>query len=427
MSRRLAEQADRLDAGNYPVRFTYRTLYSDMDPNRHLNNGAFGRLFEEGRSDLHHRVIGMSAGPAAANGLILLLATITMEFLREGRYPGSVEVASAVLRVGSSSYVLAQAAFQDQACIALADCVMVKASPAARSRSPGPSATCWRAWPSAARQRAPWDPSTVLDDDAVTDAARRLLAAERSREPIRQLSLQYPDMTIEDAYRVQRALVALKLAEGRTIKARKIGLTSRAMQQAVSISEPDYGVILDDMFFDDGGTVPAERFIRPSVEVELAFVLDQPLKGPGVTALDVLDATRWVTPALEILDARVQMSDPQTGHLRTIVDTISDNAADAGIVVGGRAVRPDACDLRRVSALLYVNEAIEETGVAAGVLGHPANGVAWLANRLAPYEEFLPAGQVILAGSFTRPVFVRAGDVVHADFGELGAVTCRFR
>jgi 2-oxo-hept-3-ene-1,7-dioate hydratase len=271
------------------------------------------------------------------------------------------------------------------------------------------------------------DSSTVLDEDAVTDAARRLRAAERSGKPIRQLSLQYPDMTIEDAYRVQRALVALKVAEGRTIKARKIGLTSRAMQQAVSIAEPDYGVIFDDMFFDDGGTVPARRFIRPRVEVELAFVLDQPLKGPGVTALDVLDATRWVTPALEILDARVQMSDPETGHLRTIVDTISDNAADAGIVVGGRAVRPDACDLRRVAALLYVNEAIEETGVAAGVLGHPANGVAWLANRLAAYDDHLPAGQVILAGSFTRPVFVRAGDVIHADFGDLGAITCRFQ
>ena len=248
----------------------------------------------------------------------------------------------------------------------------------------------------------------MLDDNAVTDAARRLLAAERSRKPIRQLSLQYPDMTIEDAYRVQRALVALKLAEGRTIKARKIGLTSRAMQQAVSISEPDYGVIFDDMFFDDGGTVPAERFIRPRVEVELAFVLDQPLKGPGVTALDVLDATRWVTPALEILDARVQMSDPETGHLRTIVDTISDNAADAGIVVGGRAVRPDACDLRRVSALLYVNEAIEETGVAAGVLGHPANGVAWLANRLAPYEE-VPARRAGDPGRVVHPAGLRPG------------------
>ena len=124
MSHRLAGQAGRLDAESYPVRFAYRTLYSDMDPNRHLNNGAFGRLFEEGRADLHHRVMDLPA----ADGPILLLATITIEFLREGRYPGSVEVASAVLRVGGSSYVLAQAAFQDRACVALADCVMVKAS-----------------------------------------------------------------------------------------------------------------------------------------------------------------------------------------------------------------------------------------------------------------------------------------------------------
>jgi len=124
VSRRLAEQAARLDAGNYPVQFAYRTLYGDMDPNRHLNNGAFGRLFEEGRADLHHRVMDISS----AGELILLLAMITMEFLREGRYPGSVEVASAVLRVGGSSYVLAQAVFQDEACVALAECVMVKAS-----------------------------------------------------------------------------------------------------------------------------------------------------------------------------------------------------------------------------------------------------------------------------------------------------------
>ena len=200
------------------------------------------------------------------------------------------------------------------------------------------------------------------------------------------------------------------------------------MQQAVSITEPDYGVIFDDLFFYDGGIVPFERFIRPRVEVELAFVLDQPLKGPKVTALDVIQIqTRWVTPALEILDARVQMSDPETGHLRTIVDTISDNAADAGIVIGGGAIRPDARDLRGIFALLYVNEAIEETGVAAGVLGHPANGVAWLANKLAPHDEFLQAGQVILSGSFTRPVFVNQGNVVYADFSDLGAVTCRFR
>jgi acyl-CoA thioester hydrolase len=125
---RITEQSARLDVGRYPARFRYRTVYSDMDVNRHLNNGTFGRLFEEGRVDLHHRVFGSSATPRSAHGPALLLATITMEFVREGRYPGSVEVATAVTRVGRSSFELAQAAFQDGACIALADCVMVKAA-----------------------------------------------------------------------------------------------------------------------------------------------------------------------------------------------------------------------------------------------------------------------------------------------------------
>jgi 2-oxo-hept-3-ene-1,7-dioate hydratase len=266
----------------------------------------------------------------------------------------------------------------------------------------------------------------VLDYDAIADAVRQLDEAERRREPIRQLSLQHPQMTIEDAYAIQRAWTELKLASGRSLRGRKIGLTSRAMQQSVSINEPDYGALFDDMFFDDGGTVPAGRFIRPRVEVELAFILGRPLKGPGITIYDVLDATRFVTPALEILDARVQMSDPETGHLRTIVDTVSDNAADAGIVLGGRAVRPLDIDLRWVSALLYLNGVIEESGVAAAVLNHPANGVAWLANKLSPYDVGLEEGQVILAGSFTRPVFANSGDTFHADYGPLGVITCRF-
>jgi 2-oxo-hept-3-ene-1,7-dioate hydratase len=266
----------------------------------------------------------------------------------------------------------------------------------------------------------------TLDDTAVADAARRLAEAERTRVPIRQLSLQYPSMTVEDAYAVQHTWVAAKLAEGRTLRGRKIGLTSRVMQQALSIAEPDYGAIFDDMFFDDGGTVPHDRFIYPRVEVELAFVLGRPLKGPGVTLYDVLGATEYVTPALEILDARVQMSDPETGHLRTIVDTIADNAADAGIVLGGRPVRPMDVDLRWVAALLHRNGSIEESGVAAAVLNHPANGVAWLADRLAAHGVGLEAGQVILSGSFTRPLAAAAGDVFHADFGPLGSVGCRF-
>ncbi|WGL54072.1 2-oxo-hepta-3-ene-1,7-dioic acid hydratase [Nocardioides sp. BP30] len=262
--------------------------------------------------------------------------------------------------------------------------------------------------------------------DTVAECARRLYEAERSRTPIRQLSLDFPDMTVEDAYAVQRALVDLKTADGRSVRGRKIGLTSKVMQRAVSIDEPDYGALFDDMFFDDGGTVPAGRFIRPRVEVELAFILGEDLKGPGVTLYDVLRSTEYVTPALEILDARVQMSDPETGHLRTIVDTIADNAADAGIVLGGRVVRPHDVDLRWVCALLLRNAAIEESGVAAAVLNHPANGVAWLANRLAPHGVPLRAGEVILAGSFTKPVFALPGDTFVADYGPLGTVSCTF-
>ena len=265
-----------------------------------------------------------------------------------------------------------------------------------------------------------------LSDAVVADAAARLALAERTRVPMPQLSLQYPEMTVEDAYAVQRMLVEAKLAEGRRLTGRKIGLTSRVMQQAVSIDEPDYGALFDDMFFADGSEVPRDRFIRPRVEVELAFVMGSRLAGPGCTALDVLRATEVVTPALEILDARVEMADPATGHLRTIVDTIADNAADAGVVLGGRAVKPLDVDLRWVCALLYRNGVIEESGVAAAVLNHPANSVAWLVNKLATYGTALEAGQVVMAGSFTRAVPADAGDVFHADYGTLGVITCRF-
>jgi len=260
----------------------------------------------------------------------------------------------------------------------------------------------------------------------VAEAARQLSEAERTRVPVRQLSLRHPQMTIEDAYAVQRALVEAKLAEGRRVVGHKVGLTSVAMQQAVSITEPDFGVVFDDMVFDDGADIPAARFIRPRVEVELAFVLGEALTGPGCTAADVLRASAVVVPALELLDARVQMSDPDTGHLRTIVDTIADNAAAAGVVFGSSAVRPFDLDLRWVAALLSRNGVIEESGVAAAVRNHPANSAAWLANKLASYGVELEAGQVILSGSFTRAVPAAAGDVFCVDYGRLGTITCRF-
>src|ERR1700753_3307209 len=263
-------------------------------------------------------------------------------------------------------------------------------------------------------------------DDEVAEIARGLYEAEQTRTPIRQLSLEHPDMTIEDAYAVQRALVALKVADGREVKGRKIGLTSKVMQRAVSIDEPDYGALFDDMFVDDGGRFQAGRFISPRAEVELAFVLGEQVSGPGVTLFDVLRATGFVTPALEILDASGQMSDPETGHLRTIVDTIADNAADAGLVLGGRVFRPFDVDLRWVAALLLRNGTIEEAGVAAAVLNHPGNGVAWLANRLAPHGVSLERGEVILSGSFTKPVFAEPGDTFVADYGPLGTVSVSF-
>ncbi|MCW2685897.1 MAG: 2-oxo-hepta-3-ene,7-dioic acid hydratase [Mycobacterium sp.] len=262
--------------------------------------------------------------------------------------------------------------------------------------------------------------------DEIEDIAQRLYAAEQNKKPIRQLSLDFPEMTIEDAYAVQRVLVDLKVADGRTVKGRKIGLTSKVMQRAVSIDEPDYGALFDDMFVEDGGHIALGRFIRPRVEVELAFVLGESLSGPAVTLFDVLRVTEFVTPALEILDARVQMSDPETGHLRTIVDTIADNAANAGIVLGGRVFRPLDIDLRWAAALLLRNGTIEESGVAAAVLNHPGNGVAWLANRLAPHGVSLSPGEVILSGSFTKPVFADPGDTFVADYGPLGTVSVVF-
>ncbi|WP_017936893.1 2-oxo-hept-4-ene-1,7-dioate hydratase [Zestomonas thermotolerans] len=266
----------------------------------------------------------------------------------------------------------------------------------------------------------------MLDASIIQQAAARLDVAERTRQQIRQFSLDYPEIDIDDAYAIQRAWVAQKIRDGRKLVGHKIGLTSRAMQVSSNITEPDYGALLDDMFFEEGSDIPFQRFIVPRVEVELAFILGKPLKGPNVTLFDVLEATEWVIPALEIIDARIQQIDPDTQVTRKVFDTISDNAANAGVVMGGRAVRPTDIDLRRVAAVLYRNGVIEESGVSAAVLNHPAKGVAWLANKLAPYDVTLEAGQIILGGSFTRPVAARPGDTFHVDYDQLGCIACRF-
>ena len=268
--------------------------------------------------------------------------------------------------------------------------------------------------------------TTTLTREIHAALARELYDARKARVQLRHFSQRHPGMTVDDGYAIQREWVKLEIADGRTVKGRKIGLTSRAMQLSSQISEPDFAPLMDDMFFANGGDIPIARFIAPRIEVELAFVLGKPLRGPGVSLFDVLAATEYVTPAIEIIDARIEQFDRDSKAPRKVTDTISDFAANAGIVLGGRPVKPDAIDLRWAGAMLFKNGVIEETGLAAAVLGHPAQGVAWLADKLAPHGEALRAGDVVLAGSFTRPTNATLGDNFHIDYGPLGAVSFRF-
>ncbi|MEZ2370588.1 2-oxo-hept-4-ene-1,7-dioate hydratase [Arthrobacter sp. RCC_34] len=260
----------------------------------------------------------------------------------------------------------------------------------------------------------------MLNDSTIAQLAQELADAERDRAVIPRITARHPEATIDDSYAIQRVWQEKNLAAGRRLVGRKIGLTSKAMQQATGISEPDYGVMFDDTVWENGSVLPFDAYSNVRIEVELAFVLKAPLEGPHCTVMDVLRATEYVTPALEVLNSHLELEG------RTIVDTISDNAAYGGMVLGGNPTKPDAIDLRWVSALLYRNETIEETGVSAGVLNHPATGVAWLANKLHHHGDRLEAGEIILAGSFTRPVWISRGDSVLCDYGPLGTISCRF-
>jgi 2-oxo-hept-3-ene-1,7-dioate hydratase len=250
-------------------------------------------------------------------------------------------------------------------------------------------------------------------------AADILMAAERDRKQAVQLSQTFPGITLEDSYAISTEVANRKIAAGARLIGHKVGLTSKAMQRSSQIDEPDYGHLLDNMMIADGAKVAHDSYCRPRIEIELAFILGKRLMGPGVGLPDVLRATEYVVPAIEIVDARLQ--DP-----RKIVDTVADNGAAAGIAIGGRPVGPLDFDLRWVGGIMYRNSEIEETGVAAGVLGHPALGVAWLANKLGQHGIALEPGHLVLAGSFTRVVFAQKGDTLHADFGSLGGIAVQF-
>lgn len=257
-------------------------------------------------------------------------------------------------------------------------------------------------------------------------AATELLQAEKTGKQSGLLTLRYPEMGMDDAYAIQNAIYQAKLKEGRHVIGWKIGLTSKAMQHALNIDIPDSGILFDNMAFETGTTVSAGRFIQPRVEAEIAFVMKAALGGSDVSRQDVIAATDYLTPAIEILDTRIVRVDRQTGSLRKVFDTISDNAANAGIVLGQERHAVSAVDLRWVGAIVSRNNEVEETGLGAGVLNDPVESVVWLARRMAQYGQSIEPGQVVISGSFIRPVECPQGTHIHADFGEFGRVDISF-
>jgi 2-oxo-hept-3-ene-1,7-dioate hydratase len=265
-----------------------------------------------------------------------------------------------------------------------------------------------------------------MKQDLIEAAAQALFDAEQSRAQIGLLSKAHPDWTLDDAYAVQAALVKKKRASGLKQIGWKIGLTSKAMQDALKISTPDSGILFDDMLFADGATIPKGRFIQPRIEAEIAFVMKQDLTIKSPIRADVLAATDRVVASLEILDTRILRVDPETQATRTIIDTVSDNAANAGIVLSTTTHDPAAVDLRWVGAIVKRNGEVEETGLGAGVLDDPVTGIIWLANRLATLDQHIKAGDVVLSGSFIRPIEASHGSTIEADFGTFGTVAVKF-
>ena len=265
-----------------------------------------------------------------------------------------------------------------------------------------------------------------LSQAQIDAAAAALDRAERTGEQIGLLSAAHPDMDLDDAYAVQDAWLALR-SRGTHRTGAKIGLTSRAMQAALGIDSPDSGLLFADMEVPDGGKIPPGRFIQPRVEAEIAFILAEPLGETPVSDAQAMDAVAWIRPCLEILDTRILRADPATGAPRTVVDTVSDNAANAGYVLGGGLFRPETVALPRAGAALLRDAEVEETGLAAGVLGHPIRALTWLANQMHARGRALEAGWVVLSGSFIRPVECPPGTTITADFGPLGTVSCHFQ
>jgi len=261
----------------------------------------------------------------------------------------------------------------------------------------------------------------MMNTDLHVTIAQELESARVSRNALAPLSERWPEMSVADAYAIQQLGLQQRLTGGAHLRGRKIGLTARPMQKQLGVDQPDYGYLLDDMVFSDGATLAAATWIAPRVEPELAFIMGRRLEGPGVTAAEVLRATEFVLPALELIDSRI------ANWKIKLVDTIADNASSAAVILGGNPILPSAVNLRHVPTVFSKNGEIVETGVGAAVLGNPVNAVAWLANALGAFGVALEEGDIVLAGSFTASVPLAAGDRFSAEFGTLGQLSVAFR
>jgi len=252
------------------------------------------------------------------------------------------------------------------------------------------------------------------------ETAALLDQAEQSRMPLPPLSQEYPTLTPAQAYAIQSAWLELKLAKGARIIGRKIGLTSRAMQELLGVDQPDYGFLLDSMTVTSGNTLARADFLLPRIEPEIAFWLAKDLKGPGITVDAVLAATHGVSPALELVDSRIAKWQIK------LPDTIADNASSARVIVSEQIVPLDGLDLAVEAVTLTRNGVEVGSGNGAAVLGHPAEAVAWLANKLAEYDIAIMAGQLVLPGAMCAAATVAAGETYRAMFSTIGEVSVRF-
>lgn len=259
-----------------------------------------------------------------------------------------------------------------------------------------------------------------MDKQKIEQYGEELYQAFLERRPVAPLISREPDITIEDAYRIQEAFVARRLAAGETIVGKKIGATSRPVQEMLGVYQPDFGILLSGMVYQEGDTIDLSQMIQPKAEAELAFVLKEDLKGPGITAMDVIRATDYVLPCFEIVDSRI------TDWKLKIQDTVADNASCGVYVLGKTKGDPRKLDITLAGMVLEKNGELYSTGVGAAVQGSPANAVAWLANTLGELGIPFKAGEVILSGSQSTLVPVVDGDELVCTVGGLGSCRVSF-